>query len=134
MQNILIGFVSSLVAMLAIDAVWLSTMAKTFYAKHIGHLMADSPNLAPAGVFYIIYTFALSVLVVAPAVHNESSFIKVFLLGALFGFSAYATYDLTNQATLKSWPTLVTVVDMLWGAVLTGVTAVIAFYITKHFS
>jgi uncharacterized membrane protein len=109
-------------------------MAKTFYAKHIGHLMADSPNLAPAGVFYIIYTFALSVLVVAPAVHNESSFIKVFLLGTLFGFSAYATYDLTNQATLKSWPTLVTVVDMLWGALLTGVTAVIAFYITKHFS
>jgi uncharacterized membrane protein len=134
MQNILIGFVSALVSMLAIDAIWLSTMAKTFYSRHIGHLMAESPNLVPAGIFYIIYTFALSVLVVAPAVSNESSFIKVFLLGALFGFSAYATYDLTNQATLKSWPTVVSVVDMLWGALLTGVAAVIAFYITKYFS
>ncbi|MBP9851308.1 MAG: DUF2177 family protein [Candidatus Pacebacteria bacterium] len=134
MKNILISLVSALVSMLAIDAVWLSTMAKTFYSKHIGHLMAESPNLLPAGIFYLIYTFALSVLVVVPAIHNGSSTLRVFLLGALFGFTAYATYDLTNQATLKSWPTVVTVVDMAWGAALTGVTAVIAFYLTKYFA
>lgn len=120
--------------MLAIDAVWLSTMAKTFYAKHIGHLMAENPNLAPAGIFYVIYTVALSVLVVVPAVQSDSGPLRVFLLGALLGFSSYATYDLTNQATLKSWPTTVSVVDMAWGAVLTGLVALIAFYITKHFA
>lgn len=134
MQNTLIAFVSALVSMLAIDFLWLSTMAKTFYAKHIGHLMADNPNLLPAGIFYVIYTLALSILVVMPSVQSGSSPMRVFFLGALFGFAAYATYDLTNQATLKSWPTIVSVVDMAWGAALTGVVALVAFYITKYFA
>lgn len=134
MQHFLISFAVSLVSMLAIDAIWLSTMAKTFYAKHIGHLMAEQANLLPAGIFYLIYTTALSVLIVMPAVSAQALYFRVFGMGALFGLSAYATYDLTNQATLKSWPTIVSVVDMFWGALLTGLVAVLAYAAVKYFA
>ncbi len=134
MQQFLISLVVSLISMLAIDALWLSTMAKTFYAKHIGHLMAPQANLLPAGIFYLIYTSALTILVILPAIGQGATNLRVFLTGALFGFAAYATYDLTNQATLKSWPTVVSLVDMAWGALLTGTIALITFMLLKYLS
>ncbi|MFC1625890.1 DUF2177 family protein [Patescibacteria group bacterium] len=134
MMKVAVSFVSSLVCMLTIDAIWLKIMSKAFYTRHIGQLMAATPRLLPAGIFYLIYTFALTFLVVIPALQNNFSLTKTFALGALFGLAAYATYDLTNQATIKNWPTIVTVVDLIWGALLTGVVATAAFLITKHFS
>jgi uncharacterized membrane protein len=86
-------FIVSLLALLAIDSVWLTVMAKKFYSQHIGHIMASSPNLVPAGAFYLVYSLGITFFVVTPAVHNNSSLTKVFLTGALLGLVAYATYD-----------------------------------------
>jgi uncharacterized membrane protein len=126
-------FIVSLLALLAIDSVWLTVMAKKFYSQHIGHIMASSPNLVPAGAFYLVYSLGITFFVVTPAIQNNSSLTKVFLTGALLGLVAYATYDLTNHATIKNWPTIVTLVDLIWGALLTGTVSLIAFYVTKHY-
>ncbi len=126
-------FIVSLLALLAIDSVWLTVMAKKFYSQHIGHIMASSPNLVPAGAFYLVYSLGITFFVVTPAIQNNSSLTKVFLTGALLGLVAYATYDLTNHATIKNWPTIVTLVDLVWGALLTGTVSLIAFYVTKHY-
>jgi uncharacterized membrane protein len=133
MPTILIAFFATLVPMLVIDAIWLVVMSKFFYNKYLGHLLADSPHLLPAGIFYVIYSFGLSFLIILPAIEGGFSNSKTFLYGAVFGAVAYATYDLTNHATLKDWPLTVTVVDIIWGALLTGVLSVIAVLITKHF-
>lgn len=117
--------------MLAIDAVWLVTMSKRFYAVQLGSLMESSPKIIPAAVFYLLYALGPAVLVVVRAVNNDTGFPKVFLLGALFGLVAYGTYDLTNQATLKDWRMIVTVVDLAWGALLTGVVSIIAVSLTR---
>lgn len=134
MQTFILAFVSSLITFLAIDSIWLFTMAKSFYGKYIGHLMSESPNFLSAGIFYLIYIFGLVFFVVMPSINGNFSLGKIFLYGALFGFVAYATYDLTNQATLKNWPVLVTIIDLIWGSLLTGVVAVIGTQITKYFS
>jgi len=131
MKEYVIGYFTFLVPMLAIDAVWLFTMSKRFYASRIGSLMADSPRIAPAVVFYLIYAFGAAVLVVVRAVSNQTGYLKTFFLGAILGLMAYATYDLTNQATLKEWPIVVTIVDLAWGALLTGAVSVIAVSITR---
>lgn len=120
--------------MLVIDLIWLSIMMKPFYQKYIGHLLAETPNLMPAIIFYLIFIFGLVFLVIMPAISGNFSSLKLFIYAALFGLIAYGTYDLTNQATMKNWPVIVTIVDMIWGTVLTGSVAVIAKFITKFFS
>ncbi len=121
--------------MLAIDYVWLSIIAKNFYKTHLEHLLTSNPNFFTAGLFYIIYGMGITFFIIIPALKDGSSnLIKIFLTGAFFGFIAYSAYDLTNHSTLKNWPTIVTVVDLLWGSLLTGTIAVIAFSITKQFS
>ena len=129
-----ISFVTAGVTMLAIDAVWLTVMSSRFYKPRIGHLMAESPNLAAVGVFYIIYITGLVVLVIHPLLASNAGMGKVLLMGALYGLVAYATYDLTNQATLRDWPTVVTVVDLVWGATLTAVVTLAAVSVTRYFS
>lgn len=107
----------------AMDALWLGLVATKFYKSHIGFIMADKPNWIAAVLFYIIFLIGLVVFVINPA----ESANKALALGALFGIVTYATYDLTNQATLAKWPVIVTVVDMIWGAVIAGTTA----FVTK---
>jgi uncharacterized membrane protein len=110
-------YLATFVAFLAVDMVWLGLVARTFYRKYIGFLMAPSPNWAAAIIFYLLYIVGILVLAVLPGL--EANSLKTTLLrGALFGLVAYATYDLTNLATLKDWPVIVTVVDMIWGTVL----------------
>lgn len=134
MKRYVIAYFCFLLPMLAIDSVWLFTMSKRFYQARIGSLLAESPRLAPAAVFYLIYALGASVLVVVGCVDNSCGFLEVFLLGALLGLFAYATYDLTNQATLKEWPGVVTVVDLIWGALLTGVVSLAAVALTRLFT
>jgi uncharacterized membrane protein len=114
---------------LGIDAVWLGLIAKQFYGKYLGHLLSPTPNFAAAGIFYLLFIVGILVFAVIPGL-NQSSVSKAIILGALFGLITYATYDLTNLATLKDWPLLVTVVDLIWGTVLSasvaGITAAIA--------
>jgi len=134
MKRYVVAYFSFLLPMLAIDAVWLFTMSKSFYWTHIGSLLADSPRLAPAAVFYLIYALGASILVVVRTVGGGSGYLEVFLLGALLGLFAYGTYDLTNQATLKEWPMIVTVVDLVWGSLLTGVVSMISVSLTRLFT
>ena len=131
MKTFFSAYFSFLFIMLAIDAVWLTLMAKFFYGKHIGHLMAASPSWMPAIIFYLVYALGATMFVLLPAVTNQSALFKIFCYGALLGFMAYATYDLTNQATLKDWSSLVTCVDLLWGAILTGTVSVLSILFVR---
>jgi uncharacterized membrane protein len=111
---------------LAIDAIWLGLVAPKFYKAQIGHLMAEKPNFIAALVFYLIFIAGLVYFVLIPAVDQES-FGKVVVSGMLFGFMTYATYDLTNLATLKNWPLLVTGIDLLWGTALSLSVSVVTY-------
>ena len=107
----------------AVDMVWLGLAAKNFYAKHIGFLMKANVNWAAAILFYLLFIAGLVVFVVVPAL-EKGSWVRALLFGALFGLITYATYDLTNLATLKDWPFVVTVVDLIWGTVLAASVSV----------
>ncbi len=111
---------------LALDAVWLSLMASRLYKPAIGHLMAEQVNVPPAVLFYVLYVAGIVVFAVLPALAGRRPWLSALGLGALLGLLAYATYDLTNQATLKGWPWPVTLVDLGGGAVLTGPAAAAA--------
>jgi uncharacterized membrane protein len=123
----------TLTVFLAIDGLWLTLIAKNFYAKHLGYLMSKTPNLAAAGIFYLIYIVAMLVFVLVPAIEKKS-LIQAITMGALFGLCAYATYDLTNLATIRDWPILITVVDLIWGTTLSALVAGISFSIYKWIS
>lgn len=121
-------FLVAFITFLAIDGLWLTLIAKNFYAKHLGFLMTKTPNLTAAGIFYVIYVFTMVVLIITPAL-QKGSLMTAILTGALFGLCAYATYDLTNLATIKDWPLLVTIVDLIWGTVLSGAVAGISYLV-----
>ena len=111
---------------LLIDAVWLGLVAPKFYKAQIGHLMAEKPNFIAALVFYLIFIAGLVYFVLIPAIDQES-FVKALVAGMLFGFMTYATYDLTNLATLKDWPLKVTVIDLLWGTFVSLSVSVVTY-------
>lgn len=113
------AYAVTFVVFMAIDAVWLTTMASRLYQPTIGHLLAPEPDLLAALVFYLIYIMGMVVFAVRPA-QRDASLKAPAARGALFGFVAYATYDLTNQATLQNWPWMVTFIDLVWGTFLTG--------------
>ncbi|MHC4398897.1 MAG: DUF2177 family protein [Planctomycetota bacterium] len=119
-------YMIALVGFLAIDIVWLGFAARTFYRKHLGFLLGDQPNWWVAIAFYLLFVGGVVVFVVAPSL-QEGSLRKALLLGAFFGLVTYATYDLTNHATVKNWPWIVTVVDLCWGAVLTASVSCIGY-------
>ena len=121
-------FFVALGSFLVVDGLWLTLIAKNFYAKHLGYLMAKNPNLLATGLFYLIYVFAMVVLVVSPGL-EKGSFWSTVLSGALFGLCCYATYDLTNLATVQNWPLIVTIVDLIWGTFLSAAIAAISFLI-----
>ncbi len=117
---------------LLVDGFWLTVIAKNFYAKHLGYLMAPNPNWIAAGIFYLGYVIGIVIFAVSPAL-RESSFGKALLLGALFGAFCYATYDLTNLATIKNWPWFITVIDIIWGATVTMIAAGGGYLLGKRF-
>lgn len=133
-MKVFTAFTAVLLSMLVLDGIWLLWIAKRFYASQIGHLMANSPKLGPVVMFYLIYALGLTFLVVLPAIQGNYSLVKVFGMGALIGLMAYGAYDFTNHATLRDWPTLMTIVDLLWGTFLTGTVVLIATYIVRYLS
>lgn len=133
MANYLYAYITSLFTMTVLDAAWLGLIAPTFYRKHIGFIMSNKPNWYAAAVFYLIFILGVSLFVVYPGWMNAYSYMKVALMGAVFGLVTYATYDLTNQATLKNWPSIVTIVDMLWGTVLTAAVCTVSVLLLKTF-
>lgn len=114
---------------LAMDAVWLSAMHTSLYRPAIGHLMAATVDWTAAGLFYALYVTGLLVFAVAPALAS-GRWANALGRGALFGLLAYATYDLTNQATLRDWPWRVTLVDLAWGAFVSGSASGLAARLT----
>jgi uncharacterized membrane protein len=120
MARYALTYVATLVIMLAIDAVWLTVMAGPLYRATLGDMLLDNFRPVPAVAFYLLYVGGIMVFVV-PRGDAPQSLSSVALFGALFGLAAYATYDLTNNATLKAWSVTITLADMAWGTVLTAV-------------
>lgn len=130
MKAWLVSYAAAGVVFLIIDAIWLTVMTGAFYRPQLGEIIAEKPRLAPAALFYLIYIGGVVTFAVSPALASGRWTTALFL-GAALGLVAYATYDLTNQATLKNWPAVVTAVDLAWGATLTGVSATAAYFIAS---
>jgi uncharacterized membrane protein len=123
-------YFATLVAFFAIDMVWLGLVARTFYRKYLGFLMAPKPNWLAAIIFYLLFIVGILVFVVLPGLADNS--LKTTLLrAALFGLITYATYDLTNLATMKDWPLTITIVDLIWGTALSVMVSYISFMAGK---
>lgn len=115
---------------IAIDMLWLGIIAKNFYTKQIGFLMKTNINWISAIIFYLIFIFGLVIFVINPSL-EKNSLRQVILLGALFGLITYGTYDLTNLATIKNWPIIITIIDLFWGMFLATITSLISFIVAK---
>lgn len=111
-------YIVAFVIFIAIDALWLGLIAPKFYKAQIGHLMAEKPNFIAAGIFYLLFIAGLVFFIKDAVAANDIG--KVVLIAAVFGFMTYATYDLTNLATLKDWPITVTIIDLIWGTFLSS--------------
>lgn len=120
-------FVLAFVVFFAVDMLWLGLIAKNLYQKQLGHLLSSDVNWLAAIIFYLLFIFGIVYFVLYPNV--DQSVGKVILSGALFGLIAYATYDLTNLATLKDWPIQITLIDLAWGTFLGASTSTIVFYL-----
>jgi len=120
-------YLATTVAFFAIDFVWLSTMTSRVYQPRLGHLLAAQPRLGVAAGFYLLYVLGVVALAVIPGL-KKGALLGALWRGALFGLIAYATYDLTNLATLRDWPVDITLLDLVWGTVLTGAVATIGYY------
>lgn len=117
----------------AVDLIWLGFIAKKFYRNHLGFILSPDVNWSAAIVFYAIYILGILIFAVIPAT-EQRSLGKALLFGSLYGFFTYATYDLTNMATIKNWPLKVVVVDILWGVFLCSMVASISFFMAKWLS
>lgn len=123
-------FIIALPVFFVIDMVWLVLVAKKFYQEQIGFLMKPDINWFAAIIFYFLFIAGLVIFVISPAVEKHS-WVYALKSGALFGLITYATYDLTNLATLKDWPLSVTVVDLTWGTVLASSISLITYLIAN---
>ena len=119
-------YLITLVTFFAIDLVWLGLVAKNFYQKELGFIMKASPNWPAALIFYLVFIFGLVYFVLNPALEAES-LSRALVNGLIFGFITYATYDLTNLATLENWPLKVTIIDLIWGTSLGGGVSVVSY-------
>ena len=117
-----LAYLSAAVCMLVLDWIWLSTMASRFYRPLLGDLLLNDFRVGPAVAFYFLYLAGVLFLAVMPAI-DAGKWTVAALNGLVLGLVAYGTYDLTNQATLRVWPTVITLVDLAWGAFLTAATA-----------
>jgi uncharacterized membrane protein len=130
-----IAYVTVLIVMGVLDGAWLSFAVSRVYRPGIGHLMADRPLWAPALAFYLLYAAGITYLVTLPALAADPMWSPMVgaTRGAVLGLVAYGTYDLTSLAILRGWPVGVTVIDMVWGAIITGVSAGAAVWVAGRF-
>ncbi len=132
MRQMIAAYAGGMTAFLAIDAIWLSIMGPRFYKPMLGDLVLERFSVPPAIAFYLIFGVGLTAFAIMPAL-SAGKPATAALMGALFGLVAYATYDLTNQATLRNWPLALTLVDMTWGAVLSGLAAYVGYQVASRF-
>lgn len=133
MLTYVIAYVSTAVVFLGIDSVWLGIVAPAFYRRHLGDMLLDQPNFVAAGLFYLIYIAGIVYFAIAPALQN-GGWVQAAIAGAVLGFVAYATYDLTNWATLKNWSVTIVIADLAWGTVLTSASATAGYLLTRKLS
>lgn len=132
-KTVLIAYVLTFIVFLAIDMIWLGLVAKDLYRKYLGSFLSDKVNWTAAFIFYLVFVIGISIFAIYPAVNKDSVY-SAILLGALFGFFTYATYDMTNLATLKGWPLPIVFIDILWGSALSAIVSLSGFYIVKWIS
>jgi uncharacterized membrane protein len=130
-KRIVLVYLMTTVVFFAVDMLWLGVVAKGFYRRHMGPLLAEGVNWTAAIVFYLLFIAGILVFAVFPAL-DKGSLGRAVLLGCLLGLLTYATYDLTNLATLKGFPPIVAVVDLAWGTFLTGVVSTAGFLIARR--
>ncbi len=123
-------YFATLAVFFAVDLLWLGVISRSFYKKHLGFLMAPDVNWYAALIFYFLFIFGILVFVVLPGI-KENALPMMLVKAALFGLITYATYDLTNLATIKDWPMIITLVDLVWGMVLTTIVSLAGFFIGK---
>ncbi len=127
-MNYIFYYISTLIPLVLLDALWILVLAKGFYAKHMGFLFTKSVSFVPVTIFYLLYAIGVVYFVVMPAL-SSNSWLTALFNGLFLGLLAYAAYDLTNQATIPNWPTVMTIVDICWGAFVTAMTGVIAYFL-----
>lgn len=132
MSRIAIAFAGVLVALFMCDFTWLSISGPLVYTPNLGDLLLESPLLFPAFLFYVVYAAGVTFLIVLPAL-AAGRVASAVLRGAVLGFVAYATYDLTNLATLKGWSVTVVLADIAWGTVLTGTASGVGTWLAARF-
>ena len=136
MLKYFIAYCATVIVMIAIDLLWLGVIAKPLYQQGIGHLMAERPNLPVALLFYLLFPLGLMIFAVVPNAADVASatWSRALIAGALFGFFAYATYDLTNLATLKGWPLGLSIIDTLWGTLVSAAATAAGKAALDHFA
>jgi uncharacterized membrane protein len=127
-MSYVVPYVIALVVFLAVDFVWLSTVGRTVYVAEIGSLLKDKPDLVSAFLFYLLFIAGLVAFVIAPAL-AANSLRHALIFGAFFGLVTYATYDMTNLATLKGYTTRIAIIDMVWGSVLSASVSAVTYSI-----
>ena len=132
MLEFLRNYFIALLTFFVIDIVWLVVIAKKLYQDQLGFIMSDKPNWFVAVLFYLIFVVGLVFFVINPAIERESISYAIFV-GMLFGFITYSTYDLTNLATLKDWPVMITVIDLIWGSSLGALVSMITYLVVRLF-
>ena len=125
-------FAVTFVVFMGIDLIWLGFVAKNIYSKYLGYLMAPNVNWLAALVFYVIFIIGILYFVIAPSLVDRD-FTQLVIRAMLFGFITYATYDLTNLATVRDWPITITIIDLIWGTTLSTSVSVISYLIITNF-
>lgn len=131
MKTLIRQYLYTLAALLVLDGLWLSTTSQSFYAPRLAHLTGPV-QIGPAVFFYVLYAAVVTGLVVRNSIRERHPILHALRFGALLGLGAYGAYDLTNQATLRDWPLVLTVVDMAWGAFVTAVGAAVGTALARR--
>ena len=126
-------YLTFLITLITVDLVWLLGIAKNLYREEMGDLMASEPKLLAGLAFYLIYALGVCIFVIAPAL-SKQSLLHALQYGALFGFFCYMTYDLTNLAVVRDFPTKLAFIDMAWGSVVTALTAGLTYWVGEKLS
>jgi uncharacterized membrane protein len=123
-------YLIALVVFVILDAIWLGIISRNLYSKYLGYIMTETPNWIAAIIFYLLFIVGIVVFVVFPGIEEKNLWIS-FGKAALFGLVTYATYDLTNLATIKSWPIQITIIDLIWGTSLSSIVGVTTIILGK---
>lgn len=130
--NGIIVYAIAFIVFLVIDLLWLGLIANNLYQKYLGYLMAEKVNWTAALIFYAMFIFGIVYFVIYPSLANND-FNGLLIRAALFGLLTYATYDLTNLATIRDWPLTITIIDLIWGTSLSTMVSVVTYWIIQFF-